>query len=199
MTDPAQPAAAWLPHYEVLDSQQDYANRLFAIRRDRCRSRKGAGERSYFVLETCAWINVLPVTASGQVVLVQQYRHGLAGYTLEIPGGMVDASDLDPLAAAQRELAEETGYAAPQWIELAALQPNPAIQSNLCHSFLALDARPSLAPAPEEWEDLRIVELPLAEIPSRVARGEIRHSLVLSAFYLYDLWRRGELTSARER
>ena len=55
-------------------------------------SARGVAPHPFYVFDTVDWINVLPITADGQVVFVRQYRHGSDEISLEIPGGMVRAS-----------------------------------------------------------------------------------------------------------
>jgi 8-oxo-dGTP pyrophosphatase MutT (NUDIX family) len=84
---------------------------------------------------------VVPVTPEGQIVLVRQDRHGLRRISLEPPGGVIDPGEL-PRAAAERELREETGYIADDVQFLGRVAPNPAMQNNWCHMFLARNCRP---------------------------------------------------------
>jgi len=141
--------------------------------------------RSFYVIEAPDWINVIPLTADRQVLLVRQYRFGIADHTLEIPGGMCDPGE-SPAAAAARELQEETGHAAEELIELGWVHPNPPIQNNRCFTFLAPRVRPVAQPTPDPSERIEIVPVPLADIPDLVRRGAITHALVLAAFHLLD-------------
>ena len=106
------------------------------------------GHKRFSVLACSDWVNVIALTAAREVVLIRQFRVGTREVCLEIPGGMVDG-DEEPAAAAARELREETGYAAPRWTRLATLAPNPAIQDNHLHVFLAEDAALAGAPRPD--------------------------------------------------
>jgi 8-oxo-dGTP pyrophosphatase MutT (NUDIX family) len=153
----------------------------------RCRNSSDA-ERKYtfYLLQSRDWCNVIPVTEDGKVVLVRQYRAGTDSKTLEIPGGVVDPGDADVAATALRELAEETGYTlvpGGKVTALGAAHPNPAIQNNRVHSFIAGPVRKTLTPAPDPGELLEIIEVPLAEIPALITGGAITHSLILNAFF----------------
>ena len=72
------------------------------------------------VLESCDWVNVVARDEEERVILVRQYRFGIGACTLEPPGGSVDAGE-QPLAAARRELLEETGYGGGRWTPLGEL------------------------------------------------------------------------------
>lgn len=189
MTDSPAPPPTRHPHYEILDSSVACSTAIFQVRRDRCRLRSAAAERDFYVLDSVDWINVIPLTDDEHVLLVEQYRHGLDTFCLEIPGGMVDPEDPSPLHAARRELLEETGWAAPRWEHLGDMHPNPAIQSNRCSVFLAAGAGPAGPATPELWEELHPVRVPLSEIPALIDGGRITHTLVISAFYLLERWR----------
>jgi ADP-ribose pyrophosphatase len=154
--------------------------RVFSVERHRRRNHHREGE--FFVLSGSDWCNIVPITADGQVVMVEQFRHGTCDVTLEIPGGIVDPEDRNPMEAARREMLEESGYDGGSIEALGFVHPNPAIQSNLCHSFVAFDAYSAAAPCPDDFEELRIRLIPLQTIPALILDGSITHALVVSAF-----------------
>ena len=121
--------------------------RIFRLRQDRSVSPRSGAAHTFFVLEAPHWINVLPVTPAGQILMVRQFRHGRREVTLEIPAGMCDPEDPDPAAGARRELLEETGYAPERMIHIGTVTPNPAFLDNFCYTFLAENVRPVSAQA----------------------------------------------------
>lgn len=157
---------------------------IFRLRED-AYEHDGERTRPFYVLESNAWINVVPVTPSGGIVLVRQYRHGIEQPTLEIPGGLVDRSDASPAAAAVRELLEETGHAGRPPELLGIVSSNPAILTNRTHCFVVRDAVPVGAPNPDPHEDVTVEVHPIARVREMVLQGEIHHSLSVCALLLF--------------
>jgi ADP-ribose pyrophosphatase len=166
--------------------------RIFQVRRDISISPQTGREHDFFVLTGSDWVNVIPLTANNEVVMIEQYRHGSQDVTLEIPGGMVDAGESASDAAA-RETLEETGYVAREISPLGRVRPNPAIHDNWLHTFLASDAQLRRAPVHESTEHTVVRLVPLADIPRLVAAGLITHALVVVSFYWLTLHQQGLL------
>ncbi|MEA2173003.1 MAG: ADP-ribose pyrophosphatase [Blastocatellia bacterium] len=161
--------------------------RVFQVRRDHSISARDEREHDFYVIEATDWINIIPLTAHDDVVMIEQYRHGIGEATLEIPGGMVDEGE-GPQDAALREMLEETGYAGREALLLGKTRPNPAIQNNWIHTFLARDVRFQRAPVFDSTEHTTVRLVPLAHVPALIADGTITHSLVVAGFYWLSLY-----------
>jgi len=159
------------------------------VRRESFRSPRTGLPHPFYVLDCPDWVNVIALTDRNEVVLVRQFRAGTHSVTLEIPGGGVEKHDGSDLAAARRELREETGHAARGWRRLGVVQPNPAFQSNRCTTYLARGCKRVGDLIPDAGEDLAVELVPLARIPGLIRRGRITHSLVIAAFHFLSLSR----------
>jgi 8-oxo-dGTP pyrophosphatase MutT (NUDIX family) len=147
------------------------------------------GERhSFYRIDSPDWVNVVPVTPAGEIVMVRQFRHGLRDVTLEIPGGMIDPGET-PEQAAARELLEETGYRAARLETLGSVNPNPALFGNRVFSFTAHGCE-RVAEVVNDGTEETVVELvsPLA-LRRLLREGRIDHALVMAAFLYFDLVR----------
>ena len=165
--------------------------RIFKIRSDICINPRTGKQHDFYVLDSVNWVNVIAVTPDRQLVMVQQYRHGSGTVELEIPGGMMDPLETDPVATAVRELREETGYAGENARLLGKIWSNPAILSNQTFTVLIENCRLQHGVEFDSGEDLNTLLVPVAEIPQLVADEKIGHSLVVVALYFFDLWQRG--------
>lgn len=124
------------------------------------------------------WVNCVPITEDGQVVLVRQHRVGIGAETLEIPGGMADPGE-DPRVAAARELREETGYTGGTWESLGWVWSNPAIQDNRTWLYVARGVRLTGPRDLDPTERIQVELAPVSSIPELLASGTIAHSLAV--------------------
>jgi ADP-ribose pyrophosphatase len=164
--------------------------RIFSIRSDEKTSPRTGKKVDFFVIDCVNWVNVVALTPDRQLVMVEQYRHGSNTVELEIPGGMMDAADSDPVATGLRELREETGYEGNNARVIGKVFSNPAIMSNTCFTVLIENCHPSHPTEFDHGEDITARLIPAADAPALVADGAIKHALVVAALFHFELSQR---------
>lgn len=180
-----------IKEWEIIDAHIDKDYKVFQITTRKARSPRTNKIGTFYTIEADDWVNVIPITKNGEVVMIRQYRHGSKEVTLEIPGGVVEEASAE--SAALRELLEETGYCGEKVTHLGATNPNPAIFNNLCHSYLVEDARKVSDIDLDPDEDIDVILVPLPEIPALIKDGTISHALVIVAFQYFYLRQEYEL------
>ena len=162
-------------NWTVRRSRHVLRDRWISVRADDCYTPAGVDVSPYYVLEYRDFVHVLALDQEDQVVLARQYRHGLGEVCLELPGGIMDAGEADPIEAAIRELREETGFSGGQFGRLATLAVNPANFSNRLH---LVGARGVVAgPAqPDTAEEIEVVLVARAEARRLALSGAIMNA-----------------------
>jgi 8-oxo-dGTP pyrophosphatase MutT (NUDIX family) len=174
------------PPWPLLASETLHDCAVFTVERALVRSPRSGEAHPFFRIGADPWVNVVPRTADGLLVMVRQFRHGSRRVTLEIPGGIVDPGET-PEEAGARELLEETGYRPARLRPLGAVNPNPALFGNVVHTFLAEDVERVGEVRNTGLEETWVELVPEAEIPERLRGGEIDHALVVAAFHWWAL------------
>ena len=119
------------------------------------------------------YVIVLAVTADGEFLCLRQTKYGVDGPSLAPAGGYVEPGE-DPLAAAQRELLEETGYEAPDWTSLGHYRVDGNRGVGTAHLFLARGARCVAEPDADDLEEQELLHLSRPEIEAALAAGEFK-------------------------
>lgn len=135
-------------------------------------------------------VAMIPITKDDKIVLVRQFRKPLDRTVVEIPAGKLENDDTDPLAAAQRELEEETHYHAEKWQELVTMYPTPAYLDEKFTLYLAEDLSKIEDPrAQDEDEFVEVLECTFEEAQHLKETGEICDAKTLYALLLWELHR----------
>ena len=160
--------------------------KVFSTRKKETVSPKDGAIHDFYVIDAPNWVQIIAVTEENNIVLVKQFRHGTGEFSLEIPGGMIDPGE-SPLECARRELLEETGFTSSEWKRVGKIRPNPAIMSNSCSVFLAVNCEKTSEPCPDGTEEIETLLVSPEEIKLHIKEGVINHSIVIAAFGLYLL------------
>ena len=138
----------------------------------------------YVLAETRPYAMVFAVTQDGRVPLVRQYKHGPRALALDLPAGYLDHVDEEPLACAQRELAEETGCVGGDWRPLGSFLLDSNRSRACAHLFLATDVTPTQEQHLDPGEQSTVELLPMAEVVARARRGEIASLSSMATIFL---------------
>jgi 8-oxo-dGTP pyrophosphatase MutT (NUDIX family) len=157
--------------WETLSTRRFYESRYVDVDQDEVRHRSGK-IHSYTALRfRIHGIAVLPIVADGSTYLIGQYRYLSRRYTWELPRGS-GPNDVDPLETAKRELKEETGADAGQWLEVLRLMVSPGVTDETAPCFVAWDLEPGAAD-PDPQEDLTIRRLPFRNAVAAALDGSV--------------------------
>ncbi|MBQ8747394.1 MAG: NUDIX hydrolase [Clostridia bacterium] len=169
------------------DREEIWQGRIFTVTHDTVRLPSGR-----ISTRDVAWkrgaVCIVPVTDDGKIVCVEQYRYPYDKVILEIPAGKLEESEDDhPLEAAKRELAEETGYTAAEWIDFGVYYGSPAMLKEEIFIYLARGLTAGDTNF-DEGEYLRIREIPIETITEQILNGEIPDGKTQAAVLRAKLW-----------
>lgn len=157
------------------------SDRWLTLHADTCVTGEGATVAPYYVTDYPDWVLIVAIDDADRLLMIEQYRHARGIVSLELPGGGVDADDADLIAAARRELLEETGCVADACELIASLSPNPAIHTNRCHAILARGVRCVATPHDEPSERVRRQWMPIAQVVRHAMSGEVQQAVHVAA------------------
>lgn len=172
--------AKGIERWKTLKSEIVFNHKWYTLRRDHVELPSGQVLDDYFVSVRPNVVLTFPVTADNQVIFVRQYKHGAGDIFLELPGGVIDEGETDPLEAAKREMLEETGYTSNEVEFLIEVIDNPTKDTNKISFFLARNVELVAAQDLDETENIEVVQVPLTEVESLVLSGKINVSGTVS-------------------
>ncbi|HRY04297.1 MAG TPA: NUDIX hydrolase, partial [Beijerinckiaceae bacterium] len=144
------------------------------------------------MIEARDLVHLVAIDSDDRLIMVREYRHGARDFSLEFPGGVIDASDESLESAAARELMEETGYTTNRPVHLVSLSANPGRYDNCVHFLIATGAVRSAAPRLEPWEEINVELLKFDQAVEQACAGLIINATHVAAL-LVAARRRNEL------
>jgi ADP-ribose pyrophosphatase len=165
-----------IERWKTLRSQIVFEHKWYTLRRDHVELPNGHVMDDYFVSVRPDVVLTFPVTTDGYVLFVRQYKHAAGDIFIELPGGVIDAHETDPLEAARREMLEETGYTTNDMELLLQVIDNPTKDTNRIYFYLARNVREVAAQDLDESEHIEVLKIPLQEVEQLVLSGQINVS-----------------------
>lgn len=161
-----------MAHFErTLQSREIFSGKILRLTLDTVELENGKEARRE-VVHHHGGAAVIPMTETGEVYLVRQYRYAMGQELLEIPAGKLEAGE-DPLPAARRELLEECGLLADHMTDLQPIYPSVGYDSEVIHMYLATGLHPARQHLDED-EFLDVCRVPLDQAVAWIQQGEIR-------------------------
>lgn len=167
-----------MPKTKVLSRKVVYRGPVFSVTTERVREPGGISARRDVVRHPGSVV-ILALDGRGRVLLERQYRHAAGAFLWELPAGRIDRGER-PLAAARRELLEETGYTARRWRRLLFYYASPGFLDETMAVYLAQGLTAGLA-RPEPDEAIQARFFPLQRLTRLAARGKLRDGKTISA------------------
>lgn len=172
--------------WETTDSAVDYSCPGFDVRRDEVVLPDRTTTDFHYVDEPPAVV-VLPFTTAGSVVVIEEWRQAVGRVNRGLPAGGTEAEDDDLVAAAHRELTEETGYVAGSMESLVTAEPANGIANSVHHYFVARDCEPAAAQELDFNETIRPATVPYDDLLAAARRGDLRDGRTIIGLLQYEL------------
>ena len=159
--------------WEVLDSREVFvAEPWIRISVHKVRLPDGKVVNDYHKIEFPEYVVVFAQTAGGKAVLERMYKHGVGHPSLVLPSGLIDQGE-EPLAAARRELLEETGYTSENWRPLGSFVVNGNYGCGKAHLFMAYEAHQVAQPDSGDLEDMDIITMSPSDLVKAMQSGDV--------------------------
>lgn len=170
--------------WRIFNQQYALYTKWLKVRKDHVRMPSGVEMDDYYILEYPNWINVIAITEEGRFILERQYRHGLQRVECELCAGVIEEGE-EPLAAAQRELLEETGYGEGEWTLFMKSAPNHAAMTNVNYTFIAKGVKQVSDQQLERTEDIEVLLKSREELLEMMQKDEIIEGVQCAPLWRY--------------
>ncbi len=164
---------------KTLSTSYLYRGKIINVRQDRVEDARGKISFREIVEHPGA-VAVLALTGKGEILFVRQHRQPAGEIMIEIPAGKIEP-DEEPLACAQRELIEETGFSATDWEELCCFYPSPGFCDEVIYLYKAEGLMRSSAPGGDPDENIVEQRLKLNEAAEMIRNGKIKDGKTIIA------------------
>jgi len=172
-----------LSEEKTLSSQLIYDGRVVKLRIDTVRI-PGGQETTREIVEHSDCVAIVAIDADDNVLLVNQFRKPVEKELLEIPAGGIEPGE-DPVTTVRREMQEETGYLSRKVEKIGGFYAAPGYCNEYLYLYLATDLTPSQLHA-EDTESIKLVRVPISQIPSLIASGSICDAKSIAGLLTYS-------------
>lgn len=184
--------------WEEISTEHIVKDEWIDFRRSAFRFPDGRIFEPYYTYSRRNYVIIVPSDEEGNFLLVRQFRQGIRKVTIEFPAGGIERKDgkeyggeddlntEDALAAAKRELLEETGYTSDEFVHLLTIPANATIADNYAHLYMAKNCRKVAGQSLDEMEFLNVEKYTAEEIEDMIAKGEFLQAMHITAWLLAD-------------
>ncbi len=158
-------------------------DRWITVRADTCLTKEGTVISPYYVLEYPDWVHMVVIDIRRRVLITRQYRHGIKRIIAELPCGTVESRDKNPLAAARRELVEETGYIG-KFTLVGVKSPNPATHTNSVYTYLVTNPIKKKNVQRDPFEVLTCQFVDMKQVFKLIDKKEFAQAIHVGSFFL---------------
>jgi ADP-ribose pyrophosphatase len=174
-----------LRDYETLKSRSVFKGQILTVRVDDIRMPSGRVVEREVITHGGA-VGIIPITEADKIILVNQYRHPVSKFLLEIPAGKLDPGET-PEVCAKRELIEEIGLAPGRLTKISTFYTTPGYSNEVFHLFVAEDLVPEVSLEPEE-EIVGTIEVSLDDAVAMIEDGRIEDGKTIAAIGMTKIY-----------